>query len=60
MVRVSVRAIFPNCPRYIPQLELQRGLALHSGAGQPFVEPEWKTYDVFKDVVHKRHPTYRG
>ena len=56
----AVRAIFPNCPRYIPQLELREASPYIPEPGQPFVEPEWKTYDVFKDVVHKRHPTYRG
>jgi len=60
MIRVSARAIFPNCPRYIPQLELREASPYIPEPGQPFLEPEWKTYDVFKDVVHQRHPTYRG
>lgn len=60
MVRVEARAIFPNCPRYIAHLELRDASPYIPEAGQPFVEPEWKSYDVFKEVVHKRHPTYRG
>jgi predicted pyridoxine 5'-phosphate oxidase superfamily flavin-nucleotide-binding protein len=60
MIRVSARAIFPNCPRYIPQLELKETSPYIPVAAQAFVEPEWKSYDVFKDIVHQRHPTYRG
>jgi predicted pyridoxine 5'-phosphate oxidase superfamily flavin-nucleotide-binding protein len=60
MVRVEVRAIFPNCPRYIPQLELKNASPYIPAAAQPFVEPEWKSADWAKDVVHPRAPTYRG
>jgi predicted pyridoxine 5'-phosphate oxidase superfamily flavin-nucleotide-binding protein len=60
MIRVTVRAIFPNCPRYIPQLELKQTSPYIPVAAQPFVEPEWKGMDWARDVVHPRHPTYRG
>src|SRR5690606_13495170 len=60
MVRVKARAIFPNCPRYIPKLELLNSSPYIPRAGRDFVEPDWKSYDEFKDVVHPRAPTYRG
>ena len=60
MVRVKARAIFPNCPRYIPKLDLVEPSPYIPMAGQDFVEPEWKSYDEFKDVVHPRATTYRG
>jgi predicted pyridoxine 5'-phosphate oxidase superfamily flavin-nucleotide-binding protein len=60
IVRVTARAIFPNCPRYIPKLELAEASPYIPKAGQEFVEPAWKDYDVFKDIVHPRAPTWRG
>ncbi len=57
IVRVTAQAIFPNCPRNIPELEL-KGLATHVPlAGEPRVEPGWKNFDAFKDVVPPRRPT---
>ncbi len=60
LVRVSVRAIFPNCPRYI----------VTPGAGGPSKyaprpdyqppEPAWKGFDDFKDYVHPRQSTPDG
>jgi predicted pyridoxine 5'-phosphate oxidase superfamily flavin-nucleotide-binding protein len=60
MVRLAVRAIFPNCPRYIPQLELKAPSPYVPVAAQEFLEPGWKSADWAKDVIHPRHPTYRG
>jgi predicted pyridoxine 5'-phosphate oxidase superfamily flavin-nucleotide-binding protein len=60
MVRVKARAIFPNCPRYIPHLELREASTYIPTAGREFVEPAWKGYDEFKDRVHPRAPTFRG
>ncbi|MBV8793025.1 MAG: pyridoxamine 5'-phosphate oxidase family protein [Pseudolabrys sp.] len=57
IVRVTAQAIFPNCPRNIPELEL-KGRAKHVPlAGEPRVEPGWKNFDAFKDVVPPRRPT---
>jgi uncharacterized protein len=60
IVRVEASAIFPNCPRYIPKLELVEPSAYVPQPGHDPVEPAWKTFDVFKDVVHPRQPTFRG
>jgi predicted pyridoxine 5'-phosphate oxidase superfamily flavin-nucleotide-binding protein len=60
MVRVTASAIFPNCPRYIPKLELVEPSVYTPQPGCDPVEPVWKTFDDFKDVVHPRQPTFRG
>ena len=59
-MRVTTRAIFPNCPRYIPEMQLT-GPSIY--APQPQVEPPepaWKGFDMFKDAVHPRQPTFKG
>jgi uncharacterized protein len=60
MVRVTARAIFPNCPRYIPKLSLAEPSPYVPKPGQDPVEPAWKAFDMFKGYVHPRHPTARG
>ncbi len=60
IVRVSVRAIFPNCPRYIPKLQLVEPSKFAPQRGQEPVEPAWKSFADFKDYVHPRQPTSRG
>jgi uncharacterized protein len=57
IVRVTAHAIFPNCPRNIPELELKAPSKYVPLAGKPRVEPGWKSFDAFKDVVPPRHPT---
>lgn len=60
IVRVKVRAIFPNCPRYIPGLTLLEPSAYVPKAGTPPLEPKWKSFDAFRDVVPPRAPTFEG
>jgi predicted pyridoxine 5'-phosphate oxidase superfamily flavin-nucleotide-binding protein len=60
MVRVEARAIFPNCPRYIPSLRLTENSAYTPRPGGDPVEPAWKKFDDFKDYVHPRQPTAKG
>jgi hypothetical protein len=59
IVRVTARAIFPNCPRYIPKMTLADSSAYVPKAGADPVEPAWKGFDIFKDYVHPRQPTAR-
>ena len=60
IVRVTARAIFPNCPRYIPTMQLidPSIYAPRSGCDPP--EPAWKEFDNFRDCVHPRQPTFKG
>jgi len=68
IVRVHARAIFPNCPRYLPKMQLVQPKSSRAGgrrrqsvyvpqSGRDPVEPEWKSFDLFKDFVHLRQPT---
>ncbi len=59
MVRVKARAIFPNCPRYIPEMTLTAPSAYTPQPGIDPPEPAWKSFDDFKDCVHPRQPTAR-
>jgi predicted pyridoxine 5'-phosphate oxidase superfamily flavin-nucleotide-binding protein len=60
IVRVTARAIFPNCPRYIPAMQLTEPSAYAPRAGHEAPEPAWKNFDGFKDAVHPRQPTFKG
>lgn len=54
IVRIKVNVIFPNCPRYIPSLTLTEPSVYVPRAGVAPVEPAWKGYDAFKDLVPPR------
>jgi predicted pyridoxine 5'-phosphate oxidase superfamily flavin-nucleotide-binding protein len=59
VVRVRATAIFPNCPRYIPEMTLTAPSIYAPQPGCEPVEPGWKAFDDFKDHVHPRQPTAR-
>ena len=54
IVRVKARAIFPNCPRYIPKMQLAEPSVYVPQPGADPVEPAWKGFDLFKGYVHPR------
>ena len=54
IVRVHVNVIFPNCPRYIPSMTLTEPSIYVPHAGVTPVEPAWKGFDAFRDVVPPR------
>ncbi|MDP1961473.1 MAG: pyridoxamine 5'-phosphate oxidase family protein [Reyranella sp.] len=60
LVRVKVRAIFPNCPRYIvtPGATDPSTYAPRPGYTPP--EPAWKGFDDFKGYIHPRQKTPDG
>jgi len=60
IVRITARAIFPNCPRYIPTAQSFEPSIYAPRAGQDFPEPAWKGFDEFKDCIHPRQPTFKG
>jgi predicted pyridoxine 5'-phosphate oxidase superfamily flavin-nucleotide-binding protein len=60
IVRVKARAIFPNCPRYIPKLGMVEPSQYVPQPGTEPPEPAWKGFADFKDYVHPRQPTYTG
>ena len=58
IVRVKVRVIFPNCPRYVPAMNLAAPSEFTPQAGCPVVEPSWKTTEAFKGLVAPRPPNW--
>lgn len=54
LVRVTPEDIFPNCPRYIPHLELKEESVYIPKPDCAPVEPAWKSFEMFKDVVPPR------
>jgi hypothetical protein len=57
LVRVTATHIFPNCPRYIPQMQIIAPSPYVPQAGCAPVEPAWKSFGDLSDVVPKRAPT---
>jgi len=60
VVKVTPVDIFPNCPRYIPDMQMT-GPSIYTP--QPKCdppEPAWKGFDDFKQHVHPRQPTWKG
>jgi predicted pyridoxine 5'-phosphate oxidase superfamily flavin-nucleotide-binding protein len=60
IVRVTARAIFPNCPRYIPTTQSIEPSIYTPRAGEEPQEPAWKEFADFKDCIHPRQPTFKG
>ena len=60
MVRVKARAIFPNCPRYIPKMQFVEPSKYAPRRGVEFPEPEWKSFPDFAPVIHPRQKTFTG
>lgn len=54
LIRVTADHIFPNCPRYIPHLEVKEESMYIPKADCAPVEPAWKGFDQFRDVVPPR------
>ena len=54
LIRVTPVDIFPNCPRYIPHLEVMAPSVYTPVAGAKPVEPAWKSSETLKDVVPPR------
>ncbi|MFL5044024.1 MAG: hypothetical protein ACJ8FM_16920 [Xanthobacteraceae bacterium] len=57
IVRVTARAIFPNCPRYIPTMQLTEPSIYAPRPGCEPPEPAWKSFPDLQDHVHPRQPT---
>jgi hypothetical protein len=54
LIRVTPTDIFPNCPRYIPHVELVEASIYAPRPETAPVEPAWKGFADFKDVVPPR------
>jgi predicted pyridoxine 5'-phosphate oxidase superfamily flavin-nucleotide-binding protein len=56
IVRVHVREIFPNCPRYLPKLQRVEPSMFVPRAGVVTPVPGWKRMDWAKDVLPAKDP----
>jgi predicted pyridoxine 5'-phosphate oxidase superfamily flavin-nucleotide-binding protein len=56
VVRVRVREIFPNCPRYIHKMQLVERSRFVPNAGAETPAPAWKRNDWAKDVLPEGDP----
>ncbi|HEX2591436.1 MAG TPA: pyridoxamine 5'-phosphate oxidase family protein [Rhizomicrobium sp.] len=54
VIRVTPEHIFPNCPRYIPELEMKAPSVYAPKPDHEPVEPAWKSFEILKDVVPPR------
>lgn len=59
MVRLEAREIFPNCPRYIPDLEAGRPSPYLPQAGEPLPKPQWKDRDYIVPILPDHDPHRR-
>lgn len=59
MIRLAAREIFPNCPRYIPDLEGGRPSPHLPRAGEPLPKPQWKDRDYIAPILPAQDP-HRG
>jgi hypothetical protein len=60
IVRVAARAIFPNCPRYIPNMQLVEPSIYAPRSRHEAPEPAWKQFADFKEYIHPRQPTFKS
>jgi predicted pyridoxine 5'-phosphate oxidase superfamily flavin-nucleotide-binding protein len=56
VVRVRVREVFPNCPRYIHKMQLVERSRFVPRAGAETPAPAWKRADWAKDALPKDDP----
>jgi uncharacterized protein len=60
VVRVKALAIFPNCSRYIPDLEAGLSAPHAPRPGIETPEADWKALDMMADVIPPRRDTFKG
>jgi predicted pyridoxine 5'-phosphate oxidase superfamily flavin-nucleotide-binding protein len=51
VVKVAIKTIYPNCPRYIPKYQLIERSPFIPRAGETPPVPEWKQSDWARDVL---------
>jgi len=56
LVRVTARQIFPNCPRYIPKMQLVEASPFVPVSGCEPPVPKWKTWPQFRDALPAGDP----
>jgi uncharacterized protein len=59
MVRLHAREIFPNCPRYIPDLAAGTPSPYWPDADGPGAKPGWKDFDFLRPTLPRHDPHRR-
>lgn len=54
LVKVTPEDIFPNCPRNVPRYALEEASPYVPRSGEARLEPAWKEFEMFADVVPPR------
>lgn len=54
VVRVRLRRVYPNCPRYIPKYQLVEPSRFIPAPGETPPVPEWKNADWARDVLPQK------
>ena len=60
IIRVKAKAIFRNCPRYLPAMQMVGPSVYSPVPGIEPPEPEWKSFPDFAAEVHPRQPVFKG
>jgi predicted pyridoxine 5'-phosphate oxidase superfamily flavin-nucleotide-binding protein len=60
VVRVRAARIFPNCPRYIPRMQMTEPSPYIPCAGVAAPIPAWKRFEMFRDVLPRNDPARGG
>jgi predicted pyridoxine 5'-phosphate oxidase superfamily flavin-nucleotide-binding protein len=60
IVRVQVTRIFPNCPRYIHQMRMDKLSIYTPEEGRTAPVPNWKRMDEFRDVLPQSEGTVKA
>ena len=51
IIKVAVEYVFPNCPRYLPSLEMKSNSVYTPRPDYVPPTPEWKTRDYIVDII---------
>jgi hypothetical protein len=54
VVRLAIEQVFPNCPRYLPRMQMVEASPYAPAAGHQPPRPGWKDDPRFKDALPER------
>jgi predicted pyridoxine 5'-phosphate oxidase superfamily flavin-nucleotide-binding protein len=60
LIRVTARHIFPNCPRYIPTMQMVEASPYVPREGCEAPVPKWKTWPQFNEVLPASDPARKN
>lgn len=60
IVRVKVRQVFPNCPRYVHKMQLVEESVFVPNAKSQTPDPPWKSLAIVADVLSEKDKHLAG